>query len=91
MRPVFLPSGWPPGLGVAGPSVGRLFLSIRVQSKDRPRGMAPPRWAAGVFLGVVAAWSLAPAGGSRGHEGLLVLRAWTLNTQTFPGSSLVQL
>ena len=91
MRPVFMPSGWPLGLGVVGPSVGRLFLSIRAQSKDRPQGMAPPRWAAGVFLGVVAAWSLDPAGGSRGDVGLLMLRAWTLNTQTFPGSSFVQL
>ena len=58
--------------------------SSYTQSKDRP-----PGWETGVFLGAVAARSSAPAGGSQGHVGLLVLSALTLKTHTFPGSSLV--
>ena len=77
MRPVSLPSGWPPGLGVAGPSVGK-------GARTGHRGEQT-----GVFLGVVAARSSAPAGGSQDHVGLLTLSTLTLKTHTFPGSSLV--
>lgn len=85
MRPVSLPSGWPPGLRVAGPSVGKgVSVHPICRARTGHRGEQT-----GVFLGVVAARSSAPAGGSQDHVGLLTLSTLTLKTHTFPGSSLV--
>ena len=84
MRPVSLPSGWPLGSGRRGPLWGGVFLFILYAEQGPATG-----WETEVFLGAVAAWSSAPAGGSQGHVGLLVLSALTLKTHTFPGSSLV--
>lgn len=85
MRPVSLLSGRPPGLGVAGPSVGK---GVSVHPICRARA-GHRRGQTGLFPGAVAAWSSAPVGGSQGRVGLLVLSALTLKTHTFPGSSLV--
>ena len=100
MRPVSLPSGWAPALGVGGtgsrasqgqaPPRGGCLLTACVQSQG-PAGRQGPRLASAGQPGSSSGlWPplcpSAPAAGGQSRLSLLELSALTLKTHAFPGS-----